>query len=40
MYFILTQLHLLHETGVGIIIGLSFGFILKFAAGVHELAFD
>jgi NhaP-type Na+/H+ or K+/H+ antiporter len=34
------QLHLLHETGVGILIGVIFGLILYFAVEVKELTFN
>lgn len=40
MYSSLTQLHFIHETGAGILIGVIFGLFLYYVVDVEELKFS
>lgn len=35
-----TQIHVIHETGIGILIGLIFGMIMYFTQDLHTISFN
>jgi hypothetical protein len=35
-----SQIHFIHETGIGILIGLIFGFIIYWAQDISDIKFD